>query len=176
MLTLAILPADAAEVPQNAATFAAAGEAHLKRATTTTENQLDEFQSAHTVLTRPIWSMGRRSTCVAPSTSRTLRYAPRPSQTSKSGGSGRRPRRYPLAISHGRSTRASWSPSGSGNPPWASETRSETVDVPVSRVQLAPSWRPRSAAWAAAKSQGLTECACVRPGEPGRRPAALVRI
>jgi hypothetical protein len=54
MLTLAILPlifavvAPAAEVPQDAATFAAAGEEHLKRATTTTENQLDEFQSAHT--------------------------------------------------------------------------------------------------------------------------------
>jgi len=55
MLTLAILPlifaavAPAeAEVPQDAATYAAAGEEHLKRATTTTENQLDEFQSAHT--------------------------------------------------------------------------------------------------------------------------------
>ena len=56
MLTLAILPlmfavvapADQAEVPQDAATFAAAGEEHLKRATTTTENQLDEFQNAHT--------------------------------------------------------------------------------------------------------------------------------
>ncbi len=56
MLTLAILPlmfavvapADAAEVPQDAATFAAAGEEALKRATTTTENQLDEFQNAHT--------------------------------------------------------------------------------------------------------------------------------
>ncbi len=57
MLTLAILPLifavvapadEQAEVPQNAATYAAAGEEHLKRATTTTENQLDEFQSAHT--------------------------------------------------------------------------------------------------------------------------------
>jgi hypothetical protein len=55
MLTLAILPlifavvAPAeAEVPQDAATYAAAGEEHLKRATTTTENQLDEFQNAHT--------------------------------------------------------------------------------------------------------------------------------
>ena len=56
MLTLAILPlifavvapADQAEVPRDAATFAAAGEEHLKRATTTTENQLDEFQNAHT--------------------------------------------------------------------------------------------------------------------------------
>lgn len=56
MLTLAILPlifavvapAEQAEVPQDAATYAAAGEEHLKRATTSTENQLDEFQSAHT--------------------------------------------------------------------------------------------------------------------------------
>ncbi len=56
MLTLAILPlilavvapADQPEVPQDAATFAAAGEEHLKRATTTTDNQLDDFQDAHT--------------------------------------------------------------------------------------------------------------------------------
>jgi len=56
MSTLAILPlifavvapAGQAEVPQDAATFAAAGEEYLKRATTTTENQLDEFQGAHT--------------------------------------------------------------------------------------------------------------------------------
>ena len=40
-------PADTAEVP-DAATYAAAGEAHLRRATSLAEHPIDEFHNAHT--------------------------------------------------------------------------------------------------------------------------------